>query len=66
MGVGGSAPCPGHLYLRERCGTHLAGGWGGPRASLDGQKILPPPGFDPGLSSLQSVAIPIELPGPLK
>ena len=36
----------------------------GPRASLDGQKISSPPGFDPGPSSPQSVAIPTELPGP--
>ena len=36
----------------------------GPRAGLDGRKISSPPGFDPGPSSLQSVAIPTELPGP--
>ena len=36
----------------------------GPRAGLDGQKISSPPGFDPGTSSLWSVAIPTELPGP--
>jgi hypothetical protein len=35
----------------------------GPRSGLDGRKISPP-GFDPGLSSPQSVAIPTELPGP--
>ena len=36
----------------------------GPRAGLDGRKILSPPGFDPGPSSPYSVAIPTELPGP--
>ena len=36
----------------------------GPRADLDGRKILSPPGFDPGPPSPQSVAIPTELPGP--
>jgi len=35
-----------------------------PRAGLDGRKILSPPGFDPGLSSPWSVAIPTELPDP--
>jgi len=34
------------------------------RAGLDGRKISSPPGFDPGPSSPQSVAIPTELPGP--
>ena len=28
-------------------GTHCTGGWVGPRAGLDKQKISPPPGFDP-------------------
>ena len=32
----------------------------GPRAGLEGRKILSPPGFDPR----PSVAIPSELPGP--
>ena len=36
----------------------------GPRAGLDGRKIASPPGFDPGLSSPYSVAIPTKLPGP--
>ena len=36
----------------------------GPKASLDGRKISSPPGFDPAPSSLSSVAIPTELPGP--
>ena len=35
----------------------------GPMAGLDEQKISSPPGFDPGPSSPQSVAIPTELPG---
>ena len=37
-----------------------------PRAGLDWRKISSPPGFDPGPSSPQSVAIPTELPGPHK
>ena len=36
----------------------------GPRAGLDGRKISSPPGFDAGLSSPYSVAIPTELPDP--
>jgi len=36
-----------------------------PRAGLDGRNISSPPGIDPGPSTLQSVAIPTELPGPL-
>jgi len=39
------------LYPRERPGTHFTGGSVGPRAGLDGRKILSPPGFDPGPSS---------------
>jgi len=35
-----------------------------PGTGLDGWKIWCPPGFDPGPSSPQSVAIPTELPGP--
>jgi len=35
----------------------------GPRAGLDGRKISYPQEFDPGPSSLQSIAIPTELPG---
>ena len=46
-----SAARPGHTYPRERPGTHFTGGWVGPRAGLDGQKVMPPPGFDPGPSS---------------
>jgi len=55
---------PAALYRQERPGTHCTGGWVGPRAGLDGQKISSPPGFDPGPSSPWSVAIPTELPGP--
>jgi len=36
----------------------------GPRTGRDGRKISSLPGFDPGPSSPQSVAIPTELPGP--
>jgi hypothetical protein len=36
----------------------------GHRAGLDVRKISSPPGFDPGPSSPDSVAIPTELPGP--
>ena len=38
----------------------------GPRAGLDGLKISSPLGLDPGPSSPKSVAIPTELPGPLR
>ena len=63
--MSGQQHAPAALYPRERYGTHCTGGWVGPRASLDGRKISSPPGFDPGPSSPQSVAIPTELPGPL-
>jgi len=36
----------------------------GPRTGLEGRKISSSPGFDPGPSSLYSVTIPTELPGP--
>jgi len=39
---------PAALYPRERPGTHCTGGWVGPRAGLDRQKISFPQGFDPG------------------
>jgi len=39
------------LYPQERHSIHYTGGWVGPRASLDGWKILSTLGFDPGLSS---------------
>jgi hypothetical protein len=42
---------PAALCTRERPDTHFTGGWVGPRAGLDGRKILSPPGFDPGPSS---------------
>ena len=60
----GSTPSPGRLYPREIRSTHCTVGWVGPRAGLDGRKFSSPPGFDPGPSSPQSVAIPTELPGP--
>jgi len=48
--VSGQQHAPAALYPRKRPGTHFTGGWVGPRAGLDGQKISSPPGFDPGLS----------------
>jgi len=36
------------------------------RTGLNGRKISSQPGFDTGPSSLQSVTIPTELPGPQK
>ena len=65
-GVSGEQHAPAALYLRERPGTHFTGGWVGPRAGPNGRKISSPPGFDPGPSSPQSVAIPTDLPGPLE
>ena len=59
-----SSTPPAALYPRERPGTHFTVFWVGPRAGLEGRKISSPPGFDPGPFSLQSVAIPTELPGP--
>ena len=48
-----SAARPGsHFIPGERPGAHFKGGWVGPRADLDGQKISSPPGFDTGQSSL--------------
>jgi hypothetical protein len=38
-GVSGQHHAPAALYPRERPGIHCAGGWVGPRASLDGRKI---------------------------
>jgi hypothetical protein len=63
--VSGQQHAPAALYPWERPSTHFTGGWVGPRAGLDWQKILSPPGFDFGPSSLSSVAILTELPGPL-
>jgi len=37
-----------HFTPGERAGTHCTGGWVGPRAGLDGEKISSPPGFDLG------------------
>jgi len=45
-----STPWP-HFTPRERPGTHFTGAWVGPRAGLEGQKFLSPPGFVPGPSS---------------
>ena len=45
--VSGQQHAPAALYPRETPGTHCTGGWVGPRAGLDGRKILPPLGFDP-------------------
>ena len=50
-GVSGQQHAPAALYPRERPGTHFTGGWVGPKAGLDGQKISSSPGFDPGPSS---------------
>jgi len=48
----GSATRPGRkIPARERTGTHFTGGWVGPRAGLDVQKISSPRGFHPGPSS---------------
>jgi hypothetical protein len=41
---GWSTPRPGRFTPRKRPGTHCIGGWVGLRT---GQKISPPPGFDP-------------------
>jgi len=59
-----SAARPGRTLPRGKNRCHFTGGCVGPRAGLDGRKISSPPGFDPGPSSLLSVAIPTELPGP--
>ena len=45
--MSGQRHAPSALYPRERPGTHRTVGWVGPKASLDGRKISPPPGFDP-------------------
>jgi len=47
-GVSGQQHAPAALYPQERPGTHITGGWVGPGAGLDRQKISSPPGFDPG------------------
>jgi len=50
--VSGQQHGPTALYPQERPGTHFTGGWVGPRAGLDRQKISSSLGFDPGPSSL--------------
>jgi len=50
-GVSGQQHAPAALYPRERPGTHFTGGWVGPRAGLDGRKVLSLPGFDTGPSN---------------
>jgi hypothetical protein len=44
-GVSGQQHALAALYPRERPGTHFTGGWVGPKAGLDGQKILSSPDF---------------------
>ena len=41
--MSGQRHAPAALYPQERPGTHCTGGWVGPRAGLDGQKISTPP-----------------------
>ena len=48
--MGGQQRALATLYPRERVSTHLTRGWVGTRAGLDGRKISPPLGYDPGLS----------------
>jgi hypothetical protein len=62
--VSGQQHAPAALYPWENPGTQSTGGWVGPRTGLDGRKISSPPGFDPGPSCRQSVAIPTELSSP--
>ena len=65
-GVSGQQHAPAALNPGEGPGTHFKGGWVGLRASLDGRKILPPPGFDPGSSthsqSLYQLSYPVHIP----
>ena len=62
----GSAPCPGHLYPRERPATHCTRGWAGPRSGLERcTKSRPRTGIrSPDRPARRSFAIPTELPGP--
>jgi len=62
----GSSPRPGLLYPRERPGIHCTVGWVGPRAGLEGGKSRPHRDSIPDCRTRSSVAIPAELPGPLK
>ena len=57
---------PGRTLPLGKTQYPFTGGWVGPRAGLEGRKISSPPGFDPGPSSPQLVAISTELPGPHK
>jgi len=50
--VSGQQHAPAALYPWERSSTHFTGGWVGPRAGRDGQKISSPLGFHPEPSSL--------------
>ena len=43
--VSGQQHAPAAIYTREGHGTHFTGGWGGPRAGLDGWKVSSPPGI---------------------
>jgi len=63
-GVSGQQHAPAALYPRKRAGTHFTGGWVGLRAGLDGRKISPLPGFDPGPYGPEPVAVTTELPRP--
>ena len=63
-GVSGQRHALAAIYTRERPVTHCTGGWVVPRARLDGRKISPHRDSIHGPSSLQSVAILTELPGP--
>jgi len=46
-----STPRPHFTPGKMLVSTQFTGGWVGPRAGLDGQKISSQPGFDPGPSS---------------
>jgi len=65
-GVSGQQHAPAALYPRKRSGTHFTGGWVGSRAGLDGQKISSSRDSIPDRLARSSVAIPTELPGPLR
>jgi len=63
-GVSGQRQAPAAFYPRERTGNQFTGGWVDPSAGLDERKISSSTEFDPGPSSLKSVAEPTKLPGP--
>jgi len=46
-GVSGQQHALAALYPQERAGTYCTGEMLGPRAVVDGRKILPPTAFDP-------------------